>query len=148
MTVSRVGAQAGGRQVKQDGKFHFLDPRFNGIAESDVNEDAHARACDDRDRFDPYAAIFRYPPNLIDAQKGSIEFDSVFDFNGTYLTERGQHYFHIGIAESQEVDITRCPIRIGDPGRDQHGALQYETVAMDRKTEAIEKAFEDKTREQ
>ncbi len=72
----------------------------------------------------------------------------VIDDDNTDRAKRLGHALDGRLAGTEQIEIAGRPERIGDPGREQHRALEDELVALRRHAEAIQQALDGIARQQ
>lgn len=88
------------------------------------------------------AAISERIAVTVDAECVQIEGDAIVLYDGTDLAEDTEHGVRRGIAEAQEIDIAGRPVRVGEPRRQQHRALEHEALAVRRLSQPVEKPLQ------
>jgi hypothetical protein len=86
---------------------------------------------DSRHHLDPHAAVLLILPNRPDLEGVEFEGDAVVGNRGRQ--HLGEHLAEMGLAclsEPEQVEISRGPVRLAGPEREERGALQHETRAV------------------
>ena len=94
------------------------------------------------------AAIFGFVANAIDGEAWYVDNDGVGGADGADLPEHLDHVFRIGIAEAEQIEVTRRPVRIVHLTCDQDGAFEGEPASVRAYAQAVKKPFKRVTRQQ
>jgi len=123
--LAGVGEKAWRREVQEGGELESCGFGGDGIAEADVDLDCHLCVGDPRQEYEANASVtlaLAYGA----ACDGRIEDDSVVHrHRGDALEELAQVCFVV-VAPPEQVDVTRCAVRLAEPSREEGRALQDE----------------------
>ena len=92
--------------------------------------------------FQAHAAIFLICSNRRCRERGSIEDYAIVDLYIHYL---GENCFQMSFSRftmGKEIGVSRDPIFIFRPKRDQHSSLEDKVVSVIRDRQAVDKSFE------
>lgn len=136
---ARIAPQTRRWLIEQDGHVEFDKAGFDGIAKSNVDDDANTRAGNCRVGLEAQAAVLQFVADPVNSECIGIEDYAVVDWDAANVMKDAKHGVRVWITKPKKINILRRTKRTDEPSRHQHRPFQNEALAMRGRAEAIEK---------